>query len=132
MFFDILTDLHYGTGDVYGYNSLDRVCIKPGKCADDFSFLTVGMQTGLDSLATSGILGLSPNNDSPTNDLFIIKMKKAGIIDKAIFSIMIELTDNRSKMTFGGIDLVNMAALGSKLIYHDIDTENKKWWTLKL
>jgi len=63
-FFNILTDLHYGTGDAYGYNSLDKVCIKPGKCAEDFSFLTVGYQTGLDSLATSGILGLSPYNDT--------------------------------------------------------------------
>jgi len=59
-------------------------------------------------------------------------MKKAGVIDRAVFSIMIELVDNRSKMTFGGIDLINMAALGSKLMYHKIDTSNQKWWTLKL
>jgi hypothetical protein len=90
------------------------------------------MQTGLGSLATSGILGLSPNDAETVNDLFIVKMKEAGVIDKAIFSIMIELEANRSKMTFGGIDLVNMAALGSKLVYHDIDTKNKRWWTLKL
>lgn len=120
-FYDVLTDLHYGSGDAYGYNSIDTVCIKPGKCASDFSFLTVGMQTGLSALATSGILGLSPNDDETLNDLFIVKMKKSGVIEKAIFSLMIELDDNKSKMTFGGIDLVNMSALGSKLVYHNIN-----------
>lgn len=87
-------DLHYGSGDVYGYNSLDTICIKPGRCADNFSFITVGMQTGLDQLYTSGIVGLSPNNEESTNDLFILKMKESGVIEKAIFSLMIELTDN--------------------------------------
>ena len=125
-------DLHYGSGDVYGYNSMDTVCIKAGKCADNFSFLTVGMQTGLGSLYTSGILGLSPNSDETTNDLFILKMKESGVIEKAVFSLMIELTDDKSKMTFGGIDLANMAALGSKLVYHNIDQSSKKWWTLRL
>lgn len=45
---------------------------------------------------------------------------------------MIELQHDRSKMTFGGYDLLNMAALGSKLVYHDIDKKVMKWWTLKL
>jgi len=131
-FFDVLVDLHYGSGDVYGYNSIDTVCIRPGDCANDFSFLTVGMQTGLSSLYSSGIVGLSPNSDDSVNDLFIIKMKESGVIEKAVFSLMIELDNNKSKMTFGGIDLAKMAALGSKLNYHNIDPENMKWWTLKL
>jgi len=130
-FYDVLTDLHYGSGDVYGYNSFDTVCIKPGSCADDFSFVAVGSQDGLDALASSGILGLSPRAEERANDLFIMKMKSSGVIDKAIFSLMIEFHDSKSKMTFGGIDLVNLAALGSKLVYHEID-EEQKWWTLPL
>lgn len=80
-FYDVVVDLHYGSGDVYGYNSLDTVCIKPGKCAEGFSFLTVGMQTGLDTLYSSGIVGLSPNNEEAVSDLFIMKLKKTGVID---------------------------------------------------
>ena len=41
-------DLHYGSADVYGYISQDQVCLVPESCADDFTFISVGMQTGLD------------------------------------------------------------------------------------
>ena len=129
--YDLVTDLHYGTGDVYGFNSIDQVCIKPDKCSNDFSFLTVFEQDGLDSLYASGIVGLSPGHGS-VNDLFIQKLKSSGTIKQAVFSLMIELQHDRSKMTFGGYDLLNMAALGSKLVYLNIDQKVMKWWTLKL
>ena len=89
------------------------------------------MQEGLDTLATSGIVGLSPNGNESMGDLFIIKMRDSGVIKKAIFSLMIELINNNSKMTFGGIDLENMAALGSVIQYHPI-VNNTIHWTLIL
>jgi hypothetical protein len=89
-------------------------------CAEDFSFVTIGMQSGLSNLAVSGIVGLSPNVKNNVGDLFIVKMRDSGVIDKAVFSIMIELKNDKSKMTIGGTDLTNMAALGSQLVYHDI------------
>ena len=131
-FYDVIMDLHYGSGDAYGYNSHDSVCLKPGSCASDFSFVTIGMQQGLDALASSGIVGLSPMSTGTMGDLFILKMKKSGVIDKALFSIMIELVHDKSKMTFGGVDMANLAALGSTMTYHDVASKHIKWWTLSL
>jgi len=34
-------DLHYGTGDAYGYNSFDKVCLTESYCDNEFSFLSV-------------------------------------------------------------------------------------------
>ena len=28
-FYDVVLDLHYGTGDAYGYNGYDDVCLTP-------------------------------------------------------------------------------------------------------
>jgi hypothetical protein len=130
-FYNVVLDLHYGSGDVYGYNSHDSVCILKGKCAHNFSFMSVGMQRGLGTLRTSGIVGMSPNHFEKMGDLFIEKMRDAGVINKAIFSLMIELTNNQSKITFGGIDMANMAALGSQMNYHNI-TKDSVHWQLKL
>ena len=115
-FFDSTIDLHYGSGDVYGYNSYDTVCLKPDACADNFSFLTVSYNTGFNTLMSSGLVGLSPfknENHIMVGDLFVNKFRDTGAIDKAVFSLMIELVNNKSKMTFGGFDLENMAAPGS-------------------
>lgn len=120
-----MNDLHYGSGDVYGFLSTDSVCIKPDKCASDFLFMTVVKADDLKGLATSGIVGLSPKIDDTTNDLFILKLKETGTIERAVFSLMIELTHDSSKMTFGGYDLQNMAALGTRLVYHNIDTSER-------
>lgn len=119
-------DLHYGSGDVYGYNSYDQVCIAPNSCAQNFSFATIGMQTNLESLQASGLVGLSPNNQETLCDLFIIKMKEAGVIDKAVFSFLIDVKNDRSKMTIGGIDM-SLAAPNSTLNYHKINNGSMHW-----
>ena len=74
-------DLHYGSGDVYGYNAYDTICIAQQFCDTNFSFYTIVYQNNLDSLKASGILGMSPKDDDDRGDLFISKMKKSGIID---------------------------------------------------
>ena len=126
-FYNAVLDLHYGSGDVYGFNSHDKVCLTPTQCAESFSFMSVGMQRGLGSLMSSGIVGMSPNHYEKMGDLFIEKMRDAGVINKAVFSLMIELTNNNSKMTFGGIDMENMAAYGSKINYHTIVPDSVHW-----
>lgn len=53
--------------------------------------MTIGMQQGLDFLASSGIVGMSPNHFEERGDLFIEKMKETGVIDSSVFSMSIEL-----------------------------------------
>ena len=74
-------DLHYGSGDVYGYNSFDKVCLKPLFCDPNFSFYSIVYQSNLEVLAASGILGMSPKDSEDRGELFISKMKKSGVID---------------------------------------------------
>jgi hypothetical protein len=64
-------DLHYGTGDVYGYESFDQVCISPSICTSQFSFLAVNYQNGLDSLMGSGIIGMSPTKSAKMGTHFV-------------------------------------------------------------
>jgi len=80
-FYSAMYDLHYGSGDVYGYNSFDQVCITKEFCAHNFSFLIVNAQKNLYSLESSGIIGMSPNALEDRGDLFLLKMKEAGVID---------------------------------------------------
>ena len=60
----------------------DMVCITDNEyfCAQDFVFLDVFEQTGLGSMATTGIVGLSPTGDQ-RGDLFVEKFTQSGIID---------------------------------------------------
>lgn len=82
-FYNSVMDLHYGSGDVYGYNSYDQVCLKPDVCVDNFSFLTVSHNRGLNDLMCSSLIGLSPNTNLTTGDLFIMKMKNSGVLPNA-------------------------------------------------
>ena len=87
-FYDLVTDMFYGKGDIYGYISYDQLCIKPGVCSKDFAFLDIGLANNM-ALPTSGLVGLSPSADDIIGDLFVSQMKKTGAIDKAIFSLMV-------------------------------------------
>jgi hypothetical protein len=131
-YFDPVLDLHYGSGDVYGLNSYDQVCITNGSCTGNYSFINVGYQKHLNTLETSGIVGMSPSHNEKLCDLFIIKMRDSGVIQKAVFSIMIEMKNNRSMMTFGGVNLEEMSAFGSTLRYHPITSKNNSDWELTL
>ena len=82
-FYNVVYDIHYGSGDVYGYNSHDKVCITSTDCADDYSFLNIGMHSNLYSLKASGIVGMSPTDANENGHLFIVKMKRSGVISKA-------------------------------------------------
>ena len=42
---------------------------------------------------------MSPNNVENRGDLFLIKMKTDGIIDQAVFSLYIDLENDRSKIS---------------------------------
>lgn len=82
--------LNYGSGSVIGYQSNDRVCLNKDMCTDDkFSFLLVVRQEGLKSLASAGLVGLSPKYFEKGADQFTTKLKAAGAIDSTAFSISI-------------------------------------------
>ena len=46
-FWDVVLDIHYGSGSIYGYNSIDQICPKQYICGDNYSFITVLYQDGL-------------------------------------------------------------------------------------
>jgi hypothetical protein len=89
-------------------------------CDPSFSFLSVVSQKHLSNLKGSGILGMSPYDDKDNRgDLFILKMKKANVIDQAVFSLYINLHNHSSKITFGGFNLTKFASPNSQNIsYH--------------
>jgi hypothetical protein len=85
--------LFYGSGNVHGNRVSDQVCITQEFCAHDFNFMNIVGQSGLKSLSSSGIVGMSPNHFEEDSDLFIEKMKETGAIDLAIFSLSIGMGD---------------------------------------
>lgn len=94
-----------------GENLHDKICLTKDSndCAENFSFLNVMMQSGLDAMRASGIVGMSPNHFEKQGDLFIEKMRDSGVIDQAVFSLYIDLQNDNSKISFGGYDLAKFA-----------------------
>lgn len=119
------TSLYYGTGEVHGKKSQDQVCITEDYCSDDFTFMVVMRQKGLERLACSGIVGMSPNHFEEESDLFIEKMKETGAIDEALFSLSIGMNDQQSKITFGGYDTDSFAT--GPMTWHSIDRWSTYW-----
>lgn len=59
-------------------------------------------------------------------DLFILKMKQNEVIDHAVFSFLIDVKNDRSKMTFGGYDM-NLAAPNATINFHKINNGSMHW-----
>ena len=66
-----LTKTVYGKGNILGWNSKDKVCVKAtksdltNKCtSDQFYFNTVMFQTDLSGLQGAGMIGLAPNSQN--------------------------------------------------------------------
>lgn len=117
VFYNFIIDQAYGKGDIYGYLSYDQVCVLPTKCANDFSFLTVGIVNDISGV--SGLIGLSPYQKEATADSFLVRMKDSGTIENKTFSFFVNLDGRaQSKMTFGGYDLESFAYRGSKPMFH--------------
>jgi len=74
---------------------------------------------------------MSPYSSDAECDLFIVKMKKAGVIKSAVFSMSINLRGDDSKMTLGGYDEIKYAMAGEQVFFHNI-TKNKFHWMLTL
>ena len=119
------TYLYYGTGQVKGDISVDQVCITPEFCDPEFTFMVIKQQWGLDRLACSGIVGMSPNHFEEDSDLFIEKMKQTGAIDQSIFSLLIGMNNQQSKITFGGYDLKQFAT--GPITWHNINPKSTYW-----
>jgi len=76
-------------------------------------------QHKLGMIKSSGLVGMSPNHFDKESDLFIEKMKQAGAVDHAIFSLSIGMKNNQSIITFGGYDLDRLAT--GPIRWHNID-----------
>lgn len=124
-----MTELHYGTGDVFGYSSYDQVCLTKDKCIQDFNFLNVVWQNDNDELNASGLVGISPKKESKVGDLFIEELYKKKVLPNEIFSILIDFNKG-SKITFGGYDM-KYAKSGYDLFWHDAK-EDTIYWELTL
>lgn len=124
-------DLHYGSGDAYGFLSHDQVCLTKDACASDFSFINVGMQQGLGVLSASGIVGLSPTNGGSKGDLFIEKMKSSGVIERSLFALKLDVKNDESSMTIGGYNMTQFAQPHSDMEFHNI-TKGTIHWALNL
>lgn len=129
LFEEGIVDIHYGSADIYGWQSMDTVCITSELCAANVTFLSVGMQNGMDMVQASGLVGLGPGGSQ--SDRFILKLRDAGLIERAVFSFMIDLSGDRSKMALGGYDLEAMAAPGQRLTFHPI-IDGSSHWTLNM
>ena len=77
-----MLDIHYGKGDIYGYWSIDQVCLDLNHCGQNFTFINVLVSANLMTLKGSGIVGLGARNNAKI-DMFINKMHKDGVISKA-------------------------------------------------
>lgn len=57
----LMYDLHYGSGDAYGYNAHDQICLtEDTPCVKEYSFMTIAAANGLDGIQASGIAGMMP------------------------------------------------------------------------
>ena len=54
-------------------------------------------------------------------------MKQSGVIDKAIFSLYINLEDDASEMQLGGYDLETYALPNALVSWHDCDEDSYHW-----
>lgn len=70
---------------------------------------------------------MSPKSFEKRGDLFIEKMRDAGVIDQALFSMMIELKNETSKITFGGYDLEAYAYPNETVRFHNITSDSSHW-----
>ena len=63
--------------------------------------------------------------------MFILMLRDRGVIDQAVFSFLIDVKNDRSKLLLGGYDLENMAAPCQDLTFHPV-IQGASHWTLEL
>ena len=68
---------------------------------------------------------MSPNHFEEDSDLFIEKMKQTGAIDQSLFSLLIGMNEQQSKITFGGYDLKQFAT--GPITWHNINPKSTYW-----
>lgn len=119
-----MKEIKYETGYAAGYIAKDKVCVDQNDkvCLDEFLFVEVLEVEDLDSLASDGVLGLSPDyteyNTSTgkvRNNSFLWNLKNEGVIDEMTFSFYISDKSDpneqlSSTFTIGGYDLEKFAS----------------------
>lgn len=123
--------IQYGGGSVWGYKSMDMVCLDSddsGTCFPNYSFLSVFEAKDLEGLQSDGILGLAPSSQNTTAELFIDRLVRHGLITERVFAFSLGGTDESSKVTFGGYDLANTK--DEFLRWNDLLDTN--YWTIAI
>ena len=119
--------LGYGSGVATGAVVHDKWCLSKDSsdatCYNNMKFVNAE-KTTLSILKCSGVIGLGPIK-AKTTDLFIDKIKEAGIIDKKIFSFSIGMGAYKNQMTFGGYDVSKFGQ--GPLQWHNIKTTGNFW-----
>jgi hypothetical protein len=133
------TSVRYGTGDVEGWESTDRVCLDSSQdgllsknCLPSHKFLSIYLSNELTDLEADGILGLAPSTQGTTgNKLFIEELYNAGIIGQKMFSMSFgsSPSDVNSKIVFGGYNL-DYAKPGEVITWNSLVDE--LYWALKM
>lgn len=109
-----ISTLSYGRGEVWGYDTLDTVCLSEQStigngCMENFLFKSVTYQEQLGGLAGAGLIGLSPSSQYSGSQLFVPSLYEKGAIKNNMFSLFIDQT-SISKIQIGGYDLKKYAS----------------------
>lgn len=118
----------YGSGAVFGFAGTDRVCLQPDQfCAENHKMSAVVAETGLDTLAADGILGLGPDTLTDMPKLFIDSLHEQGVIENRTFAFLVGLERNLpSKFMVGGYDLHKYAK--GPIQWHDTLEPKQTWY----
>jgi len=118
----------YGSGAVFGFAGTDKVCLQPNKfCAENHKMSAVVAETGLDTLAADGILGLGPDTLTDMPKLFIDSLHEQGVIEQRTFAFLVGLERNLpSKFMVGGYDLHKYAK--GPIQWHDTLEPKQTWY----
>lgn len=109
-----ISNLRYGRGAVWGYDSYDTVCLSEQStigngCMENYLFKSVVYQEELGGLAGAGLIGLAPSSQFSGSQLFVPSLYEKGAIKNNMFSLFIDQT-NVSKIQIGGYDLKKYAS----------------------
>lgn len=132
--------LHYGSGGAWGDHIQETVCLstthscegffcKP-VCVADMDMLGInGQSSGLFSLVSDGLMGLSPGKIGDNRpDLFIDLAYEQNVLDERVFSLNFSGDFDTSYITLGGYDANEFAI--EDITWHD--QIGQYFWTVSL
>ena len=132
--------LHYGSGGAWGDHIQETVCLSTTHscegffcmpvCVTDMDMLGInGQSSGLFSLVSDGLMGLSPGKIGDNRpDLFIDLAYEQNVLDERVFSLNFSGDFDTSYITLGGYDSNEFAI--EDITWHD--QIGQYFWTVSL